>query len=113
LPHARSRAHGVRSRGRRRAGAANLFECSENRVLQLATFRTPVANAPKKGNVYMVTHGPKTLAFTGVSPATAEMVIVTAEGGGRGASSRRRARLAVDGRSYQSIRWSNSCSGAG
>jgi hypothetical protein len=31
----------------------------------------------------MVTHGSTTLAFTGVSPATAEMVIVTPEGGGR------------------------------
>lgn len=61
---------------------ANLFEYGENRERQFAAFRTLVANAPKQGNVIMVTHGSTTLAFTGVSPATAEMVIVTPTGGG-------------------------------
>ena len=61
----------------------NLFEYGENRERQLAAFRTLVANAPKQGNLVMITHGSTTLAFTGVSPATAEMVIVTPEGGGR------------------------------
>ena len=56
---------------------ANLFEYSQNRERQLAGFRALVANAPKQGNLFMVTHGSTTLAFTGVNPATAEMVIVT------------------------------------
>jgi phosphohistidine phosphatase SixA len=62
---------------------SNLFEFGENRERQFAAFRTLVANAPTEGNLVMVTHGSTTLAFTGVSPATAEMVIVTPEGGGR------------------------------
>lgn len=61
---------------------ANLFEYSQNRERQLAGFRALVANAPKQGNLFMVTHGSTTLAFTGVSPATAEMVIVTPTGDG-------------------------------
>jgi len=61
---------------------ANLFEYGENRERQLAAFRTLVANAPKQGNLVMVTHGSTTLAFTGVNPATAEMVIVMPTGGG-------------------------------
>jgi len=61
---------------------ANLFEYSQNRERQLAGFRALVANAPKQGNLVMVTHGSTTLAFTGVNPATAEMVIVTPTGGG-------------------------------
>ncbi len=61
---------------------ANLFQFGENRDRQFAAFRTLVANAPKQGNLIMVTHGATTLAFTGISPATAEMVIVTPAGGG-------------------------------
>ena len=61
---------------------SNLFEYGENRERQLAAFRTLVANAPKQGNLVMVTHGSTTLAFTGLSPATAEMVIVTPDGAG-------------------------------
>lgn len=62
---------------------ANLFEFGQNRERQQAQFRALVAAAPKQGNVLMFTHGSTTLAFTGVSPATAEMVIVTPEGGER------------------------------
>jgi broad specificity phosphatase PhoE len=61
---------------------ANLFGRGENRERQLAAFRKLVAAAPKEGNLVLVTHGSTTLAFTGVSPGTAEMVIVTPEGGG-------------------------------
>jgi phosphohistidine phosphatase SixA len=61
---------------------ANLFEYGENRDRQFAGFRKLVAAAPTQGNLVMVTHGSTTLAFTGVSPATAEMVIVTPVGGG-------------------------------
>jgi broad specificity phosphatase PhoE len=56
---------------------SNLFEYAQNRDRQLAGFRKLVAAAPKQGNLFLVTHGSTTLAFTGVSPATAEMVIVT------------------------------------
>ncbi|MCC7218628.1 MAG: histidine phosphatase family protein [Burkholderiales bacterium] len=62
---------------------ANLFEYPQNRERQLVQFRALVAAAPKQGNVLMFTHGSTTLAFTGVNPATAEMVIVTPEGGER------------------------------
>ncbi|MFO1317836.1 MAG: histidine phosphatase family protein [Burkholderiales bacterium] len=61
---------------------ANLFEYGGNRERQFAAFQALVANAPRQGNLVMVTHGATTLAFTGVSPATAEMVIVTPTGGG-------------------------------
>lgn len=56
---------------------SNLFEYSQNRDRQLAGFRKLVAAAPKQGNLFLVTHGSTTLAFTGISPGTAEMVIVT------------------------------------
>jgi broad specificity phosphatase PhoE len=56
---------------------SNLFDRSQNRERQQAAFRKLVANAPKQGNLILVTHGSTTLAFTGVSPATAELVIVT------------------------------------
>ena len=62
---------------------ANLFEYPQNRERQQAQFRALVAAMPKQGNVLMFTHGSTTLAFTGVSPATAEMVIVTPESGER------------------------------
>jgi broad specificity phosphatase PhoE len=67
----------------RESALSNLFEYGQNRERQLAAFRTLVATAPKQGNLILVTHGSTTAAFTGISPATAEMVIVTPEGGGR------------------------------
>ena len=62
---------------------SNLFEYGQNRDRQLAGFRRLVAAAPRKGNLLLVTHGSTTLAFTGVSPGTAEMVIVTPETDGK------------------------------
>lgn len=62
---------------------ANLFEYSQNRERQVAEFRKLVANAPKHGNLMLVTHGSTTAAFTGINQGTAEMVIVTPEGGGK------------------------------
>jgi len=61
----------------------NLFGRADNRERQVSAFRKLVA-APKEGNLILVTHGSTTLAFTGVSPGTAELVIVTPEGGGAG-----------------------------
>jgi phosphohistidine phosphatase SixA len=62
---------------------SNLFEHGHNRDRQAAEFRRLVAAAPRQGNLILVTHGSTTLAFTGVSPATAEMVIVTPERDGQ------------------------------
>jgi broad specificity phosphatase PhoE len=62
---------------------SNLFENSANRDKQVAQFRKLVANAPKQGNLFLVTHGSTTAAFTGINQGTAEMVIVTPEGGER------------------------------
>jgi len=62
---------------------ANLFGDSSHRDRQLAGFRKLVASAPKQGNLFLVTHGSTTAAFTGINQGTAEMVIVTPEGGER------------------------------
>lgn len=59
------------------AALGNLFDRSGNRDSQAAAFKELLAQAPKQGNLVLVTHGSTTLAFTGVSPATAEMVVVT------------------------------------
>ena len=65
------------------AALSNLFAQAQNRERQLAAFRELIAKPPKAGNLILVTHGSTTAAFTGVSPATAEMVIVTPSGQGR------------------------------
>ena len=62
---------------------ANLFGDASNRDRQLAQFRKLVAAAPRQGNLFLVTHGSTTAAFTGINQGTAEMVIVTPEGGER------------------------------
>lgn len=62
---------------------ANLFEDASNRDRQVAAFRKLVASAPRNGNLFLVTHGSTTAAFTGINQGTAEMVIVTPEGGER------------------------------
>jgi broad specificity phosphatase PhoE len=59
---------------------ANLFGDASNRDRQLAQFRRIVATAPREGNLFLVTHGSTTAAFTGINQGTAEMVIVTPEG---------------------------------
>jgi phosphohistidine phosphatase SixA len=60
----------------------NLFGRGENRDRQLAAFRKLVAVAPKDTNLVLVTHGSTTAGFTGVSPGTTELVIVTPQDGG-------------------------------
>ena len=62
---------------------SNLFGSSGNRDKQIAQFKKLVASAPKQGNLFLVTHGSTTAAFTGINQGTAEMVIVTPEGGER------------------------------
>lgn len=56
---------------------ANLFGRPENRERQVAAFRKLVEKPPQNGNAVLVTHGITVAAFTGVSPGTAELVIVT------------------------------------
>ncbi len=60
----------------------NLFGQHEREAQQLAKLRPLAARVPARGNVLMVTHGSTTMALTGVSPATAEMVILTPRGSG-------------------------------
>ncbi|HVE55026.1 MAG TPA: histidine phosphatase family protein [Ramlibacter sp.] len=62
----------------------NLFGRREQEAQQVAELRRRV-RAPAAGNAFWVTHGSTTLALTGVSPATAEMVVLTpsADGGFR------------------------------
>ncbi len=62
---------------------SNLFSRGENRDRQIEGFRQFVATAPRNGNLFLITHGSTTLAFTGVSPGTAEMVILTPRGNGQ------------------------------
>ena len=65
------------------AALGNLFDLPQHRERQVAAFRELVRRAPKRGNLILVTHGSTTLAFTGVSPATAEMVVVAPASDGR------------------------------
>jgi phosphohistidine phosphatase SixA len=65
------------------ASLGNLFDHGQNRDSQLAGFRRLVSAAPGKGNLFLVTHGSTTLAFTGISPGTAEMVVVTPQTDGQ------------------------------
>lgn len=61
----------------------NIFGRHEREAPQLAKLRPLAARAPARGsNVLMVTHGSTTVALIGVSPATAEMVILTPRGDG-------------------------------
>lgn len=60
----------------------NLFGRHEREAQQLAKLRPLASRAPARGNLLLVTHGSTTVALTGVSPATAEMVILTPRGDG-------------------------------
>ena len=81
-PGARAPSPSRSSRAQTERALDNLFGRGDNRERQLSAFRKLVAAAPKEGNLVLVTHGSTTLAFTGVSPGTAELVIVTPDGGG-------------------------------
>ena len=61
---------------------ANLYGRPENSADQVRQMRAAVSER-RGGNVVMVSHGSTILALTGVSPGTAEMVIVTPQGDGR------------------------------
>jgi phosphohistidine phosphatase SixA len=61
---------------------ANLFGRSERQAQQVTLLRQLVHDTPQGGNLFLVTHGSTTLALTGVSPGTAEMVVLAPQGGG-------------------------------
>lgn len=63
----------------------NLFGRHERSEAQVAAMRKLVRAPAGGGNLFLVTHGSTTLALTGVSPGTAEMVVLTpqADGGFR------------------------------
>ena len=61
---------------------ANLFRRPENAARQRQAFDRMATTAPERGNLVLVTHGSTIAAFTGVSPAPAELVLVTPAPGG-------------------------------
>lgn len=71
------------SQPERTPALGNLFGRPELREKQLAQLRPLVARKPAQGNTFMVSHGSTILALTGVSPDTAEMVVLTPQGAGR------------------------------
>lgn len=65
------------------APLGNLFGRPEKSAEQIRQMRARVSERTTGGNVIMVSHGSTIQALTGVSPNTAEMVIVTPQGEGR------------------------------
>lgn len=55
----------------------NLFGRPELAQPQVAQLKQLAARKPARGNLVMLTHGSTVLALTGISPATAEMVVLT------------------------------------
>lgn len=70
----------------------NLFGRHEREAQQVQALRQLVKRPAGSGNVFMITHGSTTYALTGVSPGTAEMVVLTPQADG---SFRVAGRLAV------------------
>ena len=65
------------------APLGNLFGRPENRAAQVEALQALASERRSGGNVVLVTHGSTISALTGISPATAEMVVVTPQGDGR------------------------------
>ncbi|HEY8359153.1 MAG TPA: histidine phosphatase family protein [Ramlibacter sp.] len=59
----------------------NVFDRPERSPRQVAELRKLVQR-PRQGNLFLFTHGSTTLALTGVSPGTSEMVILTPQDSG-------------------------------
>lgn len=55
----------------------NLFGRPQQEAQPLAQLRALVRRPAAAGNVFMVTYGSTVLAFTGISPGTTEMVVLT------------------------------------
>jgi len=58
----------------------NLFGRPELQAQQVAQLRPLASRVPAGGNLFLVTHGSTTMALTGVSPAAAEMVVLSPQG---------------------------------
>ena len=66
------------------AGAlANLFGRTDPQGRQVSAMKALVSRKPARGNIVLVSHGSAILPVTGISPAPAEMVVITPLGGGR------------------------------
>ena len=65
------------------AALGNLFGRPEAVAHQVRDMRARVSERPSGGNLVLVTHGSTIAALTGINPGTAEMVVVTPQGGGR------------------------------
>lgn len=65
------------------APLGNVFGRPERTAGQLAGLKPLAGQKPAGGNTVMVSHGSTILALTGISPDTAEMVVLTPQGGGR------------------------------
>ena len=63
------------------AALGNIFGRREREAQQVAELKKRL-QAPATGNVFWISHGSTTLALTGVSPGTAEMVVLTPQAGG-------------------------------
>ncbi len=61
---------------------SSLFADRTRQTEQTRAFRDLAGEKRTGGNTILVTHGANVVAFVGVSPATAEMVIVTPQGAG-------------------------------
>ena len=61
---------------------SSLFADRTRQVEQTRAFRALAGEQRRGGNTVLVTHGANIVAFVGVSPAMAEMVIVTPQGNG-------------------------------
>ena len=64
------------------AALGNLFGRPDRAVAQVEALKKLMAERAGRSNLFMVTHGSTTLALTDISPATAEMVVLTPYQGG-------------------------------
>ncbi|WP_157979428.1 histidine phosphatase family protein [Rhodoferax ferrireducens] len=60
----------------------NLFDHPERVARQLTELTPLVSQTPARGNTVLMSHGSTIQALTGISPATAEMVVLTPQGSG-------------------------------
>ena len=61
----------------------NLFGRTDVQGRQVAQLKALASRRPASGNVFMVSHGSTIAAATGISPAPAEMVVLTPRGNGQ------------------------------